>query len=231
MNERTKLLRAMMAEQVHFRHRDEQRKLSILDEDTCRKPFVIRKALALKHMLAEMPIYIQPGELIVGARTLFGLPEYITDEDKANGIKSMGGVLGAGDIFDQPYNMCQDARGYGTTTGCPAGYGNVLNNGLIDNLPAQAVVEVPCHVDANGIRPCRVGSIPLQLAAVMTPHIHLHTMAVAGVLAKDLRQIRQAIAADPPTAAVMTLTAIKDMTAELAEANSQYLQDWPTTED
>ncbi|WP_442183388.1 hypothetical protein, partial [Rhizobium leguminosarum] len=25
--------------------------------------------------------------------------------------------------------------------------GNVLNNGLIENLPDECIVEVPCHVD------------------------------------------------------------------------------------
>ena len=34
--------------------------------------------------------------------------------------------------------------------------GNVLNTGLIDNLPADACVEVPCMVNAKGINPCHV---------------------------------------------------------------------------
>ena len=38
--------------------------------------------------------------------------------------------------------------------------GNVLNTGLIDNLPSDACVEVPCMVDANGISPCHVGRLP-----------------------------------------------------------------------
>ena len=35
-------------------------------------------------------------------------------------------------------------------------HGNVQNNGLITNLPANACVEVPCMVDRNGINPCKV---------------------------------------------------------------------------
>ncbi len=46
-------------------------------------------------------------------------------------------------------------------------YGNVRNNGLIENLPRNAAVEVPCHVDRNGIQPVRVGAVPVQLAAIM----------------------------------------------------------------
>jgi hypothetical protein len=105
-------------------------------------------------------------------------------------------------------------------------YGNVRNRGLIPNLPRQAVVEVPCHVDANGVTPCRVGAIPLPLAAVMAPHIHCHEMAIQGFLRKDRRLILQAIQADPMTGMVLTLPRIKEMVDELFEENKEYLRDW-----
>ena len=35
--------------------------------------------------------------------------------------------------------------------------GNVLNTGLIDNLPSDACVEVPCMINAKGVNPCHVG--------------------------------------------------------------------------
>ena len=38
--------------------------------------------------------------------------------------------------------------------------GNVLNDGLITNLPADACVEVPCMVDRTGVNPCHVGRAP-----------------------------------------------------------------------
>jgi len=106
-------------------------------------------------------------------------------------------------------------------------YGNVRNQGLIANLPAEAVVEVPCHADANGIFPGRVGEIPPPLAAVMTPHIHVHKMAVQAVMNKDRRMIRQAIQADPLTGAILTLPKIKQMVDELMEENREYMKDWP----
>jgi alpha-galactosidase len=46
-------------------------------------------------------------------------------------------------------------------------YGNVPNDGLIDNLPHGCCVEVPCLVDKNGVQPTKVGSLPPQLAALM----------------------------------------------------------------
>lgn len=102
-------------------------------------------------------------------------------------------------------------------------YGNVKNNGLISNLPPQAIVEVPCMVSKEGISPCRVGAIPLQLAALMTPHIALHEMAVEGTLEKSRDMLRQAIQADPLTAAILTLPEIRKMTNELLEENRAYL--------
>ena len=106
-------------------------------------------------------------------------------------------------------------------------YGNVRNRGLIENLPPQAVVEVPCLVNANGVTPGRVGRIPPQLAAVMTPHVAVHELAVAGVQQRDRRLIEQAIQADPMTAMVLTLPRIREMTAELLHANERYLANWP----
>ena len=45
-------------------------------------------------------------------------------------------------------------------------YGNVPNDGIIDNLPRDCSVEVPCLVDRMGIQPTRVGALPPQLAAL-----------------------------------------------------------------
>lgn len=105
-------------------------------------------------------------------------------------------------------------------------YGNVRNHGLIENLPATAVVEVPCHVDASGVLPCRLGRIPMPLAAAMAPHCALHEMAVEAVARKDRNMVRQAIQADPLTGAVLTLPQIRQMTDELLEENCQYMKDW-----
>ena len=105
-------------------------------------------------------------------------------------------------------------------------YGNVRNRGLIENLPPQGVVEVPCHVDAAGVRPCQAGAIPLPLAAAMTPHILCHEMAVQGVLNKDRQLIYQAVQADPMTGMILTLPKIRQMVDELLEENKQYMNDW-----
>ena len=105
-------------------------------------------------------------------------------------------------------------------------YGNVPNRGLITNLLQEAIVEVPCLVDRNGVTPCAAGAIPPQLAAAMTPHVFLNEMAVDGVLNKDKALLLQALQCDPLTGAILTLPEIKNMFDELLEANSAYIKGW-----
>lgn len=105
-------------------------------------------------------------------------------------------------------------------------YGNVPNRGLIENLPDDGIVEVPCSADHNGIFASRVGRIPTQLAAVMRPHMALHDLAVTGTFEKNRRLIYQAVQADPLTGAILTLPKIRAMVDEMFAANGEYLSDW-----
>ena len=105
-------------------------------------------------------------------------------------------------------------------------YGNVVNTGLITNLPPDSIVEVPCLVGKDAIKPCYVGKIPPQLAAVMTPHCFLYELAVDAVLNKDRGLLLQALQTDPLTGAVLTLPQMEKMLDELCEANKEYMTDW-----
>jgi len=105
-------------------------------------------------------------------------------------------------------------------------YGSVRNRGLIENLPAQAAVEVPCIADANGVAPCRVGRIPPQLAAVMTPHTLVHELAVGAALEKNRQRLYQAVQADPLAGAILTLPKIREMVDEMFAANRAFVDDW-----
>ena len=51
--------------------------------------------------------------------------------------------------------------------------GNVLNTGLITNLPSNACVEVPCMADKSGVTPTYVGALPEQCAALNLSLIHI----------------------------------------------------------
>ncbi len=55
-------------------------------------------------------------------------------------------------------------------------YGNVQNNDIISNLPADSAVEVPCLIDRNGVQPTAIGALPPQLAALMQTNINPQTL-------------------------------------------------------
>ena len=110
------------------------------------------------------------------------------------------------------------------TTGNPYQIGgNVLNNGLIDNLPADACVEVPCLVNGYGIHPCHVGTLPVQCAAMNMTNINVQllTIEAARTLKKD--HIYQAAMLDPHTGSELDIDTIKKMVDELIEAHGDYL--------
>ena len=102
-------------------------------------------------------------------------------------------------------------------------YGNVRNNGLIDNLPANAAVEVPCHVDRNGIQPVRAGSVPPQLAAIMRTQINVQELTVLAALTGRRDHIYHAAMMDPHTAAELSLDEIRALCDALIVAHGNYL--------
>jgi alpha-galactosidase len=102
-------------------------------------------------------------------------------------------------------------------------YGNVRNNGLIENLPPDAAVEVPCHVDRNGVQPIRVGRIPVQLAAIMRSNINVQELTVEAALSGKKEHIVHAAAMDPHTAAELSLDEIAGLVDALLEAHGPLL--------
>ena len=102
-------------------------------------------------------------------------------------------------------------------------YGNLRNNGLIDNLPAAAAVEVPCHVNRNGIQPLRVGLVPAQLAAIMRSQINVQELTVLAALTGKRDHIYHAAMLDPHTAAELSLDEIRALCDALIAAHGTYL--------
>jgi alpha-galactosidase len=97
-------------------------------------------------------------------------------------------------------------------------HGNVLNTGLIDNLPAGGCVEVPVLVDANGLHPTHFGPLPPQLAALCAAHMPVHELMVQAVLERDRQAALCALMLDPLTAAVCSPREIRQLFDELWEA-------------
>ena len=101
--------------------------------------------------------------------------------------------------------------------------GNVLNNGLIDNLPEAACVEVPCLVDGSGITPCKVGKLPTQLAAMNSSNIYAQLLTIEAAATLKKQYIYNAAMMDPHTAAELNIKDIYMMVDELLEAHKDWL--------
>ena len=102
--------------------------------------------------------------------------------------------------------------------------GNVINNGCIENLPADACVEVPCLVNGDGVHPCRVGRLPVQLAAMNMTNINVQLMTIEAARTRSKDAIYQAAMLDPHTAAQLSLDDIVAMCDELLEAHGEYMK-------
>lgn len=113
---------------------------------------------------------------------------------------------------------------YSMETGDPCViYGNVRNQGFIENLPQDCVVEVPCLVDKNGVQPTRVGRIPPHLAALMQTNINVQSLTVEAALTGKRQHIYYAAMLDPHTAAELTLDEIWSLVDDLIAAHGDWL--------
>lgn len=102
--------------------------------------------------------------------------------------------------------------------------GNVLNEGYIENLPADACVEVPCLVDGTGVNPCRVGRLPVQLAAMNMSNINVQLLTIEAAATKKKEYIYQAAMMDPHTGAELSIDDIVKMCDELIDAHGDYMK-------
>jgi alpha-galactosidase len=102
-------------------------------------------------------------------------------------------------------------------------YGTVRNDGLIDGLPEQVGVEVPCLVDDNGVLPVRVGALPPQCAALNRSFANVCDLTVAAALEGRRDHVLHAAILDPHTAATLTLDRIGALVDEMLDAHRALL--------
>ena len=102
-------------------------------------------------------------------------------------------------------------------------YGNVANDGIIDNLPPGCTVEVPCVVDRNGVQPTRIGTLPPQLAALMQTNVNVQSLVVEAITTGNREHVYHAAMLDPHTAAELDLDQIWAMVDELMNAHGDWI--------
>ena len=102
--------------------------------------------------------------------------------------------------------------------------GNVLNKGgLIENLPEDACVEVPCLVDNLGVNPCRVGRLPVQCAAMNMTNINVQLLTIEAAVTRKKEHIYQAAMLDPHTGSELDIDTIVKMVDDLIETHGDWL--------
>lgn len=104
--------------------------------------------------------------------------------------------------------------------------GNVMNHGLITNLPKEACVEVPCLVDRSGISPTYVGDLPPQCAALNRTNINTQLLTIEAAMTGKKEHIYHAAMLDPHTAAELSMDDIISMCDELIAAHGDWLPDY-----
>jgi alpha-galactosidase len=136
-----------------------------------------------------------------------------------------------GDILkDEPSVLPPRSIEYGSyiieaiETGQPFHFqGNVMNEGMISNLPPDSCVEGPVYADDSGLHKAIVGDLPSPCAALNMSNVNVHRLTVEAALSDDPEGIVHACALDPLSSAVLTLKEIREMASEMLETQRQWL--------
>ncbi|WP_395755357.1 alpha-glucosidase/alpha-galactosidase [Edwardsiella ictaluri] len=182
-----------------------------------------------EHMAEYTPWFIKPGRDDLIARYRIPLDEYPKRcvEQMASWQRELAEYQAAPHIEITPSREYASRIMNALWSGEPEViYGNVRNAGLIDNLPQGCCVEVPCLVDANGIQPTRIGSLPSHLAALMQTNVNVQTLVTEAALTENRERIYHAALLDPHTAATLSIDEIYALIDDLIAAHGDWLPDW-----
>ena len=100
---------------------------------------------------------------------------------------------------------------------------NVMNNNLINNLPSNCCVEVPCLINSAGFNPLKIGNLPEQLSALMRTNINVQILTAEAATTNKRDYIYHAAMLDPLVATNLSIDEIYSMTDELINAHRDYL--------
>ena len=132
-----------------------------------------------------------------------------------------------GPIANQPIKRSKEYASYiidAVTNNKPVSINaNIMNNKLIDNLPSDCCVEVPCLISSDGIKPIKVGKLPMHLAALMQTNINVQLLTAEAAITKKKDIIYHAAMLDPLTSSILSIDEIYKMTDEMIEAHGNYL--------
>jgi alpha-galactosidase len=97
---------------------------------------------------------------------------------------------------------------------------NISNEGIIENLPQDLIVEVPVNVDANGVQGIKLGKIPKNIAALLRIEASVQDVCIDAILNKSKEQAIIALAIDPN---VGSFNKAENMFNEMRKLQENYL--------
>lgn len=97
---------------------------------------------------------------------------------------------------------------------------NIPNDGCIDGLPDEAIVEIPAIVGPFGFRGLKVGRLPKSIEAILQHRVAQQELTVEAALTGDREIALQALSLDPM---VPTLSVAKRMLDDYIEAHKDFL--------
>lgn len=102
-------------------------------------------------------------------------------------------------------------------------HANVVNHGLIDNLPQGAVVEVPARVSAGGLEPVAVGAIPTAGAAHNRTYLSVAELTIEAARTGERDRVTQALLVDPNASSTLTPDRIQELVDAMFAAHEAVL--------
>jgi alpha-galactosidase len=174
-----------------------------------------------EHSAEYVPWFMRHPDQIERFRIFVG--DYLSrSEENLRELDELSEQLAAGHRLDlEPTGELASQFIYSMETGAEQEiYVNVRNDGLIDNLPANACVEVPCQLGSAGPRPVPVGALPVQLAALNRTFLNVVELTVQAALTGGRDYVYQAALLDPNTAATLTTDQIVALCDELLDAHA-----------
>lgn len=97
----------------------------------------------------------------------------------------------------------------------------MVNRGVIENLPADAAVEVPVMADAAGIHPISLGPLPDPIAKLLATQVNVQELAVEAAVRASKELALRALLIDP---VINSATAAVKLLDELWEVNRPYIR-------
>ncbi len=97
---------------------------------------------------------------------------------------------------------------------------NIPNNGIIDNLPQDLIIECPVTVSKAGIRGIKWGNLPKNIAALLRIEASIQDLCVEAILTKSKEVAINALAIDPN---VGSFEIAERIFSEMKELQSEFL--------